>query len=104
MAAGTGAGLDPENVFGVLSRIAPVLNARKAAFVEHRYEPVSFALRDALKDLRLALDLYKRTGATTPITRATEELFERAAQSVGSLDMGAIASLYERQAAASRRG
>jgi 3-hydroxyisobutyrate dehydrogenase-like beta-hydroxyacid dehydrogenase len=104
MAAGTGAGLDPENVFGVLSRIAPVLNARKAAFVEHRYEPVSFALRDALKDLRLALELYKRTGATTPITRATEELFERAAQSVGSLDMGAIASLYERQAAASRRG
>ena len=104
MAAGTAAGLDPENVFWVLSRMSPVLNGRKAAFVEHRYEPVSFALRDALKDLRLALDLYKRAGATTPITRATEELFERASQSVGSLDMGAIASLYERQPATSRKG
>jgi len=104
MAAGTAAGLDPENVFWVLSRMSPVLNGRKAAFLEHRYEPVSFALRDALKDLRLALDLYKRAGATTPITRATEELFERASQSVGSLDMGAIASLYERQPASSRKG
>ena len=104
MAAGTGAGLDPENVFWVLSRMSPVLNGRKAALLEHRYEPVSFALRDALKDLRLALDLYKRAGATTPITRATEELFERASQSVGSLDMGAIASLYERQPATSRKG
>ncbi len=99
MAAGTAAGLDPENVFWVLSRMAPVLNGRKAAFLEHRYEPVSFALRDAVKDLRLAVDLYKRTGATTPITRATAELFERASQSVGGLDMGAIASLYERQPA-----
>ena len=104
MAAGTAAGLDPENVFWVLSRMSPVLNGRKAALLEHRYEPVSFALRDALKDLRLALDLYKRAGATTPITRATEELFERASQSVGSLDMGAIASLYERQPATSRKG
>ena len=104
MAAGTAAGLDPENVFWVLSRMSPVLNGRKAALLEHRYEPVSFALRDALKDLRLALDLYKRAGATTPITRATEELFERASQSVGSLDMGAIASLYERQPASSRKG
>jgi 3-hydroxyisobutyrate dehydrogenase-like beta-hydroxyacid dehydrogenase len=104
MAAGTAAGLDPENVFWVLSRMAPVLNGRKTALLEHRYEPVSFALRDALKDLRLALDLYRRAGATTPITRATEELFERASQSVGSLDMGAIASLYEKQPANSRRG
>ena len=104
MAAGTAAGLDAETVFSTISRMAPVLNGRKAAFLEHRYEPVSFALRDAVKDLRLALDLYKRTGATTPLTRATEELFERASQTAGSLDMGAIASLYERQATTSRRG
>jgi 3-hydroxyisobutyrate dehydrogenase-like beta-hydroxyacid dehydrogenase len=98
MSAGTGAGLNPEDVFWVLSRIAPVLNARKAGFVEHRYEPVTFALRDALKDVRLALDLYKRTGATTPLTMAIEELYERAATSAGELDMSAIATVYERQA------
>jgi 3-hydroxyisobutyrate dehydrogenase-like beta-hydroxyacid dehydrogenase len=98
-AAGTGAGLNPEDVFSVLSRIAPVLNARKAGFVEHRYEPVNFALRDAVKDLRLALDLYERAGATTPITTTTRELYERAAKTAGDLDMSAIATLYERKPA-----
>ena len=95
--AGTAAGLNPEDVFWVLSRIAPVLNARKAGFVEHRYSPVTFALRDALKDLRLALDLYERTGATTPLTQATRVLYERAAETAGELDMSAIATIYERK-------
>jgi 3-hydroxyisobutyrate dehydrogenase-like beta-hydroxyacid dehydrogenase len=95
--AGTAAGLDPEDVFSVLSRIAPVLNARKAGFVEHRYSPVTFALRDAVKDLRLALDLYEKTGATTPVTKATKELYERAATMAGDLDMSAIATLYEQK-------
>ena len=99
MSAGTAAGLNPEDVFWVLNRIAPVLNARKAALIEHRYEPVNFALRDAVKDLRLALGLYKRTGATTPITEVTRGLFERAAQSAGDLDLGAIATIYEHQPA-----
>jgi 3-hydroxyisobutyrate dehydrogenase-like beta-hydroxyacid dehydrogenase len=95
--AGTAAGLNPEDVFSVLSRIAPVLNARKAGFVEHRYTPVTFALRDAVKDLRLALDLYEKTGATTPLIQATKELYERAAKTAGELDMSAIATLYERK-------
>lgn len=97
LAAGTAAGLNAEDVFWVLNRIAPVLNARKAGFVEHRFEPVTFALKDALKDLRLALDLYKRSGATTPLVAATEELYERAAKSAGELDMSAITTAYERQ-------
>jgi 3-hydroxyisobutyrate dehydrogenase-like beta-hydroxyacid dehydrogenase len=97
MAAGTAAGLNPEDVFWVLSRMVPALNARKAGFLEHRYEPVTFALRDAVKDLRLALDFYERTGATTPITRTAKELYERAAKTAGELDMSAIATLYERK-------
>jgi 3-hydroxyisobutyrate dehydrogenase-like beta-hydroxyacid dehydrogenase len=101
-AAGTGAGLNPEDVFWVLSRIAPVLNARKAGFVEHRYEPVTFALRDALKDLRLALGLYERTAAATPLIQATEELYERAARAAGELDMSAIATVYEREPTAAK--
>jgi len=101
-AAGTGAGLNPEDVFWVLSRIAPVLNARKAGFVEHRYEPVNFALRDAVKDVRMALDLYERAGATTPITKTTKELYERAAKTAGDLDLSAIATLYERKPATAK--
>ena len=97
--AGTAAGLNPEDVFTVISRMAPALNMRKAGFVEHRYEPVTFSLRDALKDVRLALKLYRRTGSTTPLTSTTEALYERAAKSVADLDISAINSLYEPQPA-----
>jgi 3-hydroxyisobutyrate dehydrogenase-like beta-hydroxyacid dehydrogenase len=97
--AGTGAGLDAEDVFWAISRIAPVLSMRKAGLVEHRYEPALFALRDAVKDLGLALEVYRRNAASTPLTEKTKELYERAAKSVGSLDLSAIASLYERQPA-----
>jgi 3-hydroxyisobutyrate dehydrogenase-like beta-hydroxyacid dehydrogenase len=99
VAAGTGAGLSGEDVFWVLARLAPAINTRRSGLLEHRYEPVNFALRDAVKDLRLATELYKKTGATTPLAEATKELYERAAHSAGNLDLSAIATLYERQPA-----
>jgi 3-hydroxyisobutyrate dehydrogenase-like beta-hydroxyacid dehydrogenase len=102
-AAGTRAGLDAEDVFYVIARLAPALNMRKAGFVEHRYEPVTFALRDIVKDLRLATDLYGRTGATTPLTTKAKELYELAAKSAGQLEISAIATLYEHQSAAHPR-
>jgi 3-hydroxyisobutyrate dehydrogenase len=98
-AAGTAAGLDPEDVFWVITRVAPGLTARKTGFVEHRYEPVTFALRDALKDVRLATELYARAGATTPLTTTVEDLYERATRSAGQLDISAISTVYDRQAA-----
>ena len=100
-AAGVAAGLNPEDVFWVVARLSPTLNARKAAFIEHEYTPANFAVHDALKDLRLALELYRKTGATTPLTEATRALYEQAAKAAGYLDMGAIASLYEHHPAAS---
>jgi 3-hydroxyisobutyrate dehydrogenase-like beta-hydroxyacid dehydrogenase len=102
LAAGAAAALDAEDVFWVLTRFAPALAARRTGFLEHRYEPVTFALRDGVKDLRLATDLYERSGATTPLSTKTRELYERAAESVGDLDLSAIASLYEN--APARRG
>jgi 3-hydroxyisobutyrate dehydrogenase-like beta-hydroxyacid dehydrogenase len=83
-------------VFWVLTRFAPALGARRAGYVEHRYEPVTFALRDAVKDLRLATDLFKREGADTPLTEKTKELFEKAAETAGELDLSAISTLYEK--------
>jgi 3-hydroxyisobutyrate dehydrogenase-like beta-hydroxyacid dehydrogenase len=96
MAAAAAAGVDTEDVFWVLTRFAPALGARRAGYVEHRYEPVTFALRDAVKDLRLATDLFKRAGAATPLTAKTKELFEKAAESAGDLDLSAISTLYEK--------
>ena len=101
MAAGMRAGLNADDVFSVISRIAPFLGARKAGFVEHRFEPVTFALRDAVKDLRLATELYKRNGTTTPLSTKTKELYEKAARSAGDLDMSAISTLYEKPPAKS---
>ena len=99
LAAGTSAGLNADDVFWVLSRTAPYLNARKAGFLEHQYEPVTFALRDAAKDLRLATELYERHGATTPLSKTTQELYEKAAKSAGHLDMSAITTVYAPKAA-----
>ena len=96
MAAGLAAGVDTEDVFWVLTRFAPALGARRTGYIEHRYEPVTFALRDAVKDLRLAADLYKRVGASTPITLKTKELFEKAAETAGDLDLSAISTLYDK--------
>ena len=54
-----------------------------------------FALRDAVKDLKLATELYGEVRASTPLTTATKTLYERAAKSAGDLDMSAISTLYE---------
>ena len=98
-AAGTAAGLKADDVFWALSRFSPGLSVRKAGFIEHRYEPVMFALHDALKDVRMAIDLYRKSGADTPLTRVTDELYERAAKTAADLDMSAISTLYEMQPA-----
>jgi 3-hydroxyisobutyrate dehydrogenase len=101
MAAGAAAGVDKEDVFWVLTRFAPALGARRAGYVEHQYEPVTFALRDAVKDLRLASELFDRAGAATPLTAKTKELFEKAADTAGDLDLSAISTLYEKAPAKS---
>jgi 3-hydroxyisobutyrate dehydrogenase-like beta-hydroxyacid dehydrogenase len=103
MAAGVAAGLPPEEVFFVLNRIAPLLTQRKAGFVEHRYEPVTFALRDALKDLELAHQLFRSLGVSTPLSEDTRRLFEKAAVTHADAEMSAVASLYENQPARSPR-
>ena len=99
LAAGKAAGVETEDVFWVLTRLVPNLAARRSGYVDHRYEPATFALRDAVKDLRLAADLYRRTGASTPLADATRTLFERAAQTARDLDLSAITTVYEPETA-----
>jgi 3-hydroxyisobutyrate dehydrogenase-like beta-hydroxyacid dehydrogenase len=97
LAAGTAGGLDVEAVFAVLVRIVPYLEARRPGFVEGRYEPVLFRTADMVKDLGLALDLYRRSGAETPLTLVAEDLFSRAAQENGELDIPAVAEIFRRR-------
>jgi len=97
MAAGTAQGVDPEQVFAILSRIAPGLKVRQAGFVRNIHEPTLFAVRDILKDLDLGLSLYQRVPgmrSRVPLTALSRELFASVASEVPDLDISAIVKAY----------
>ena len=98
--AGRRAGLDRERVWEVLTRLAPYLDARRAGYLEGRYDPAMFRLADMVKDLRLALDVYGEVGIDSLLTQTTRELFERAAREHGEEDLAAIAELWRQPVAA----
>jgi 3-hydroxyisobutyrate dehydrogenase-like beta-hydroxyacid dehydrogenase len=95
-AAGVAAGLSPEDTFSVLARQAPYLELRKAGYLEGRYEPVLFTLNDMLKDVRLALDLFGKVEADTPMTELTEQLYAAVAPEHGSDEMSAINARFRK--------
>jgi 3-hydroxyisobutyrate dehydrogenase-like beta-hydroxyacid dehydrogenase len=98
--AGLRAGIDRERVWEVLIRLAPFLDARRAGFMEGRYEPAMFRVADMLKDLKLALGLYRGVGIETPLTETAEGLFQRAAAEHAEQDLAAIADLWRQRSAA----
>src|SRR2546429_4567942 len=98
--AGLRAGLDRERVWEVLTRLAPYLDARRAGYLEGRYDPVMFRLADMVKDLQLALGVYQEVGIDTPLSQTTPELYERAAHPHGESELVALAELVPQPAAA----
>jgi len=97
MAAGTRLGLDREQVFWALTRVAPGFKVREAGFVRNAHEPTLFAMRDVLKDLDLGLSLYRHangSGSSSPLTSLTRELFARVASQAPDLDLSAIVKAY----------
>ena len=92
--AGERSGLDPDDVFWVLARLAPVLAARRPGFVEDRHEPTLFALRDLRKDLDLALGLFGVSALQTPLTLQAQHLVTAAASQLGDLDITAVVRPY----------
>ncbi|MDQ6794418.1 MAG: NAD(P)-dependent oxidoreductase [Chloroflexota bacterium] len=92
--AGEDTGLDAKDVFWVLQRIAPALEARRAGYLEDRHTPTQFALRDLRKDLDLALTLFAQSSASTPLTRSSAELVSAAAAVTPDLDISAVVRPY----------
>jgi 3-hydroxyisobutyrate dehydrogenase-like beta-hydroxyacid dehydrogenase len=95
-AGGEQAGLDADDVFWVLQRLAPALEVRRAGFVESHYTPALFALRDLRKDLELAVALFVSSGAETPITSAVRDLVGAAATLTPDFDISAVARRYRK--------
>lgn len=94
LAASQGAGVDQDKAFWLLSRFAPVLKARENNFLQDRHEPALFAMKDMVKDLDLAMDLYHRSARPSPLTALTRELFGEAANKAPALDISAIMRRY----------
>jgi 3-hydroxyisobutyrate dehydrogenase/2-hydroxy-3-oxopropionate reductase len=101
--AGEDAGLDPDEVFWVIKRIAPMLEARRSGFVEGKYTPTQFALRDLRKDLDFALTLFGGSSASTPLTQSSRELVAAAATESPDLDISAVVGPYRRAARSTAR-
>jgi 3-hydroxyisobutyrate dehydrogenase-like beta-hydroxyacid dehydrogenase len=101
-AAGVAAGLSPEHTFFALARQAPYLELRRAGYIEGRYEPVMFSLKDMLKDVRLGLDLYRQVGADVPITELTEQVYAEVAPEHGDEELSAINERYRKHPVTSR--
>jgi 3-hydroxyisobutyrate dehydrogenase-like beta-hydroxyacid dehydrogenase len=92
--AGERAGLQPEDVFWILERMAPLLAARHDGIVENRHEPTLFALHDLRKDLDLALGLFEQSEIRTPMTAQARRLVVAAASRYGNLDITAVELPY----------
>jgi len=92
--AGEDVGLDPEDVFWVLNRLIPSLEARRAGLIEGRHTPTLFALRDLRKDVDLAEALFGSSGALTPLMRSASGLVRTAAALSPDLDISAVAIPY----------
>jgi 3-hydroxyisobutyrate dehydrogenase-like beta-hydroxyacid dehydrogenase len=92
--AGERAGLEPDDVFWVLERMAPLLSARHRGFVEDRHEPTLFALRDLRKDLDLAVGLFDPSEVRTPMTAQARQLVAAAANRYADLDITAVELPY----------
>jgi 3-hydroxyisobutyrate dehydrogenase-like beta-hydroxyacid dehydrogenase len=102
--AGEDAGLDPDDVFWVLQRMAPLLAPRRRGFVDDQHEPTLFALRDLRKDLDLAVKLFDPALVRTPITAQARQLVTAAASQYGDLDITAVERPYRRVASEVRSG
>ena len=94
--AGEAAGLDAQDVFWMLARLAPLLEPRRGGFVDGRHQPTLFALRDLHKDLDLALDVFRRSAADVPLTTLVRGLVDEAMPTGADLDITAVTARYRR--------
>jgi len=97
-AGGVNAGLDPEEVFWVLTRVVPNLEARHDGYVGSGQRPTLFALRDLRKDLALAGAMLGPDASILSLNARTRQLVEEAARDFPDEDISALVRRYRRGA------
>ena len=95
LTASQNAQLSRPQVFKILCRLSPYLERRQTFYLNREYEPMTFALKNIVKDLDLSLDFYHGVGARMPVTSLVRELYAEAATHSGQLDVSAIVRRYE---------
>jgi 3-hydroxyisobutyrate dehydrogenase len=91
--AGEAIGLNANDVFWVLSRIAPGLESRRAGYLGEQQEPL-FALQDLRKDVELATPLLGFDSTFLPLSQRARELVEEAAMRDPKGDIASLVALY----------
>jgi len=94
LAEGSAAGLAREDVFWVVTRLLPNLEPRHDGFVRGGQQPTLFALRDLLKDLKLAAAAFQHPHDLPSVTSAARGLIEAAASRMPDEDIAAVVRLY----------
>jgi 3-hydroxyisobutyrate dehydrogenase-like beta-hydroxyacid dehydrogenase len=94
LSAGSRAGTTPEATFAEMAALVPHLEARRAGYVNRVHEPVTFRLADAVKDLDLALEHFRGTGASMPVTALTRELYAELIDAAGEAELTAVIERY----------
>jgi 3-hydroxyisobutyrate dehydrogenase-like beta-hydroxyacid dehydrogenase len=94
--AGVRAGLAREEAFEWVVRHAPYLETRKAGYLGGPYEPVTFALKDMLKDVDLGLALFDGPEFPMPIVEAVRQAYAEVLDEHGDEELTAVLERYKR--------
>jgi 3-hydroxyisobutyrate dehydrogenase-like beta-hydroxyacid dehydrogenase len=92
--AGVRTGLTPEEAFEWVVRHAPYLEMRKSGFLGGPYQPVTFALKDMLKDVDLALGLFDGPDFPMPIVEEVQRAFAEVVDTHADEELTAVRERY----------
>ena len=94
--AGVRAGLAREEAFEWVVRHTPYLEMRKSGYLGGPYEPLTFALRDMLKDVDLGLALFDGPDFRMPILDAVRQAYADVVDDHGDEELTAVLERYRR--------
>lgn len=94
--AGVRNGLTADEAFEWMRRHAPYLETRRSAYLGGPYEPLTFALRDIVKDVELSLAMFNGPGYPMPIVDAVREAFAEVMDEHGDKELTAVIERYRR--------